>query len=53
LHLGLAGRSTHLGFNFPKLAVGADVDVPTLKPDVTIPPVMLNSHDSYPKPDID
>ena len=44
LHLGLACGSAHLGFNFPKLAVGAHVDVPTLKPDVTIPPVMLNSH---------
>ena len=53
LHLGLAAGSTHLGFDFPKLAVGADVDVPARKPDVTIPPVMLNSHATHPKPDID
>ena len=44
LHLRLALGATHLSFDFPVNAVSADVDVTTTKPDVTIPPVMLNSH---------
>ena len=44
LNLGFTLRPTHLGFDFPEVSVGPDVDVATGKPDVTIPPVMLNSH---------
>jgi hypothetical protein len=44
LHLRLAVRSAHLSFDFPDCAVGAYEDVTARKPDVTIPPVMLNSH---------
>ena len=44
LHLGLAFGPTHLGLDFPGHTVGADVDVTACDPDVTIPPVMLNSH---------
>jgi hypothetical protein len=44
LHLRLALWAAHLSLNFPQFAVGADVDVPAMNPDVTIPPVMLNSH---------
>jgi hypothetical protein len=44
LHLGFAVRAAHLGFDFPLLSIGADVDVPARKPDITIPPVLLNSH---------
>jgi hypothetical protein len=53
LHLGFAARPAHLGFDLPTFSVGTDVDVPARKPDVTIPPVMLNSHDINPRPDID
>ena len=44
LHLRLTVWAAHLSFDFPELAVGADVDVPPLESDVAIPPVMLNSH---------
>jgi hypothetical protein len=44
LHLGFAVRAAHLGFDFPLQSIGADVDVPARKPDITIPPVLLNSH---------
>src|SRR3954468_13010397 len=43
LHLGFALRPAHLSFNLPDFSVGADVDIPAREPDVTIPPVMLNS----------
>ena len=46
LHLRLAFWSAHLSFDFPGLPVGADVDVTASKPDVTIPPVTVNSHQS-------
>jgi hypothetical protein len=46
LHLGFACRAAHLGFHFPLLSIGTDVDVPARKPDITIPPVLLNSHSS-------
>ena len=44
LDLGFALRSAHLCFDFPEFSVGADVDVAACKPDITIPPVLLNSH---------
>ena len=44
LHLGLALWPAHLGFDLPDVSIGADVDIPAREPDVTIPPVMLNSH---------
>jgi hypothetical protein len=44
LHLGFAFRAAHLGFDFPLLSIAANVDVPARKPDITIPPVLLNSH---------
>jgi len=44
LHLGFAAGATHLGFHFPELSIGTDVDIPTCDSGVTIPPVMLNSH---------
>jgi hypothetical protein len=53
LYLGFSVRAAHLSFDFPEFPVGTDVDVPARKPDVTIPPVMLNSHVSNPMPDID
>ena len=46
LDLGLPFGATHLGFDLPEASVGPDVDVATSKTDVTIPPVMLNSHAS-------
>jgi hypothetical protein len=44
LHLRLTVRAAELCLDFPEIAVGADVDITARKPDVTIPPVMLNSH---------
>ena len=46
LHLRLALRTAHLSFDFPEDSIGADVDVTASKPDVTIPPVTVNSHES-------
>jgi len=42
-----------LSFDLPDFSVGADVDITALEPDVTIPPVMLNSHVTNLRPDID
>ena len=53
LHLGFALGATHLGFDLPDLAVGADVDIPAREPVVTIPPVLLNSHLTNLRADID
>ena len=53
LHLGFALRPTHLSFDLPDFAVGADVDIPAREPVVTIPPVLLNSHLTNLRADID
>ena len=53
MHLGFSFRAAHLGFDLPEVSVGTDVDVPARKPDVTIPPVMLNSHAVNLKTDIE
>jgi hypothetical protein len=53
LDLGLAFRAAHPGFDFPELSVGADEDVTACKPDITIPPVLLNSHPAKFRTDID
>ena len=42
-----------MSLDLPDFSVGADVDIPATEPDVTIPPVMLNSHLTNLKADID
>ena len=48
-----AHKKAHLGLDLPDFAVGADVDIPAREPVVTIPPVLLNSHLTNLRADID
>ena len=53
LHLRFAFRAAHPCFDLPELSVGADEDVAACKPDITIPPVLLNYHRPNFRTDID